>query len=154
MIQEAWTSVQERIQPTILVANMALHILHYTNYRNASPDRVLFWINYEKVWLQDVMNHIPSSVKLVLFKTSNRICAKEKFTEKLLDGYYAYNDKSNMTKYEQIIEGCYQTIQSRAVHQSSQELKVAFQNITKKQIIEYCRHGTFDDYGTCYRMAS
>jgi hypothetical protein len=44
MIQEAWTSVQERIQPTILVANMALHILHYTRYRNTPPDRVLFWI--------------------------------------------------------------------------------------------------------------
>jgi hypothetical protein len=99
------------------------------------------------MWLQDVLNRIPSSVKLVLFKTSNRVCAKEKFNDILLDGYYAYNDKSNGTKYEQTIQECYETIQNNIIHQSSEATKVAFQNITKEEIVEYCQHGTFDDHG-------
>jgi len=102
--------------PDVVIVNFGMHWFHLLNMYRAyatvpDADSIYFWTNYETEWLDQIMKLlVPMGVKIVLFKTTNRICT-DKFKGKLLDLVRSF-DRTNNPSYPTVIESCRQSVRT------------------------------------------
>ncbi|KAL7525969.1 hypothetical protein ACHAXR_001246 [Thalassiosira sp. AJA248-18] len=138
IVDEMFTKVQE-MKPQILVANMGLHWMHLCGVTNwcARPGQGLLiknWVNY-KGWLQRVYDMaVRVNSSLLLFKTTNFMCNEKK------KGKWGVASSKYLSFDNKTIEDCYQM---NSPHSDSD-------NISKRQIYNYCKYGQQTEIGTEY----
>lgn len=129
LLHAMWKDVKS-IRPQVVVANMGLHWLHFYNIaRNTSAEAIDRWIHYEQ-WLEQVYSMAESlNVRVLLFKTTNRICDR-KLYDVFRDANVLYNARDQST-----VENCLRALRSILPLGSSVAAN------------DYCVNGTINNKG-------
>jgi len=137
---EVWTQL-EQAQPEIMVVNQGMHWLHFLGQgRDNVPGCVIKrWIAFVQ-WLDEVVLFAEKiGVKILLFKTNNRICAdKFRGPYKAANTLYSANDTDALKKCSKIV----------------QSLIPGGGEVANKQDLDnYCQHGAFNNTGSLHMNA-
>lgn len=146
-IDRAWRETM-KMQPQVLVVNMALHWLSFMGMgKEVNETSILRWIFYEE-WLQEAIDEaIDIGVEIILFKTTNLICA-DKWQGKLARAHKKYTSTDTLV-LNQTLRECERLVKA-LISVTNLNVTRRYPSVTKEQVSLYCRYGTFSDKGANY----
>ena len=135
-----WKKLKQA-KPEILVVNQGLHWLHFLGQGrdNVPGCTIKRWIEFEQ-WLEEVVLFSEKiGVKVLLFKTTNRICI-EKFR-----GHYASSNTLYTANDRETLKQCSVIARSR--------IPGGIEATPKQDIDNYCQNATFNNRGSLHLNA-
>ena len=140
-------------QPTILVVNYGLDLLHLIGHGHNHDDTllctILQWKHYDHFLKEALLTaHKSSSVRLLLFKTTNRVCPGS-YAEPWASGVTAYNSPSEKTTRAAVLH-CTTWVHDQIQQQNDASEEDWMTVLTNRDIQEYCSMATMDSRGVDY----
>ena len=131
-------------QPHVLVVNAGLHWLHFQGGgRDSSLKQVQMWIHYE-AWLEQVVQLAEEiGTKLLLFKTTNRICG-DKYLGAYAKTFATIQQERQGTAKPTFFPRCVKQLLQLQDNATDINLVGRF---STENITRYCQEGTFDEVG-------
>lgn len=126
------------LRPDILVVNFGLHWLHLMGGgRDVPLCSVQAWLHYDQ-WLEQVVQVAEEAgVKLLLFKTTNRVCQDHFWGE--------YSDTERLYERQDayIMSRCKREIERLLDHHHGENVELSLDDITR-----YCTFGVLNEHGS------